>query len=143
VDDVPVGLGIRRGGGAVGVERPELLAADTQLLVQVLPLAHAQIVQVLALAHAAKSAARQRPLLVLEIAPQVCIGAEVAAGRLEAGVRLIRLGLLIARPLAWVLDGEGRDDDEHLLGASEVGGEEHAAQAWVDRQPVRASGRSG
>ena len=61
---------------------------------------------------------------------------------LEAGVRLVGLGLLVDRPLARVLDRQGGDDDEHLAGAAEPPGlDDHPAQPRVERQPRQRSSR--
>ncbi len=92
--------------------------------------------QVLGLARASEGAVRQRFLLVLEVAPQRVERLEVGALALEPGVRLVGLGLLVDRPLSRVLDGQGRDDDEHLTGAAEPAGlDDHPREPRVERQP--------
>jgi len=53
----------------------------------------------------------------------------------EPSVLLVRLLLLVHRPLARVLDGEGRDDDEHLAQSTvDLGLEHHPRQARVEGQ---------
>ena len=79
---------------------------------------------------------RQRLLLLLEVGPEVQQGDEVGVLVAEPRVRLVGLGLLVGRPLAGVLHGQGGDDDEHLAGAAERAGlDEHAPEPRVHGQP--------
>ena len=134
MDGVPVGLGVASRGGGIGVDahRP---AGGAQLGVEVLPLADPQVVEVLVLAHATERAVRQLLLLVLEVAPERVQGREVGPLVLEAGVRLVGLGLLVDGSLARVLDRQGRDDDEHLAGAPEPARlDDHPREPRVERE---------
>ena len=123
----------RQGDGAQ-VE-PQGLGQLAELGGDVGPLPVAQIVEELAAAHAAERRARQLPLLGVEIAPQGEVGQEVGAASRETRMELVRLGALLGRALADVLDGERGDQDEHLGGAAvALRLQEHAAQARVDGQ---------
>ena len=113
-----------------------LLADLAQLGLEVLPLAHPQVVEELPLAHPAEGAAAQLALLLLDVAPQVQPGQEVGALGREPGVLLVGLRLQLRRPLARVLQGERGGDDEHVAQAAEpLGLQDHPAQPRVDRQP--------
>ncbi len=144
--DVGEQAGEQRGGdagrGTGGrVRRHALLAGDrAQLAVQVLPFAHPQVVQELALAHPAELVRRQRLLLLAEVAPQLEVGGEVGGWVGEAGVHRVGGLLLVGGPLARVLDGQGRDDHEHLGEAAlPVGLEQDAGVARVDGQLGQAA----
>ncbi len=135
VDAVRVGVV----GGPADLD-VHLLADLAQLGLEVLPLAHPQVVEELPLAHPAERRGGQLALLVLEVAPQVEPGEEVAALGLEAGVQLVGLRLLLgtvgARPLARVLQRQRGRDHDHLAHAAEpLGLEDHPRQPRVDRQP--------
>ena len=104
----------------------------TQLLVQVLPFTHSQVMEVLGPAQTPEGTVGQGFLLVLEVAPQVVEGGEVGVLGLEAGVLLVGLGLLVDRALPRILDRQGSDDDEHLTRAASLAGlDEHPAEARV------------
>ncbi len=112
-----------------------LLADLAQLGLEVLPLAHAQVVEVLALAHPPERAARQLALLLAQVAPQVQPGEEVGGLVGEAGVLLVGLLPLLDRPLARILQREHCGDDEHVpQDAEPFGLEDHPAQPRVDGQ---------
>ena len=119
-------------GRALRPSPPLLLTCFTQLGVQVLPLTHPQVVQVLPAAHPPESTAGQRFLLLAQVVPQVDQREEVAGLVLEAGVRLVRLRLLLRRSFARILDRERRHDDEHFGERSVlVRGEQHPRQAGI------------
>ena len=102
---------------------------------EVLPLAHPQVVEELAPAHPPERAA-ELALLLLQVAPEVEPGEEVGGLVLEPRVLLVGLRALLRRALAGVLDRQRRGDHEHLAHAAEpLGLQDHPAQAWVDRQP--------
>ena len=107
----PVGVRLARLLRNVQAER---LREPHELAVEVLPLAHAQVVQVLGAAHAAERAARELALPGLEVVPEVQQRQEVAGRVDEAGVEPVGLLALLERALARVLDREPRDDREHL-----------------------------
>ena len=139
VDAVLVG-GVRR----VPDVELHLLGDLAQLGLVVLPLADPHVVEVLALAHPPEGARRQLLLLLLDVAPQVEPGEEVAGLVREAGVQLVGLRALLLRPLARVLDREGGGDHEHVAHAPEaLGLEDHPAQPRVDRQPGQALADGG
>ena len=86
--------------GAAVARRSLSSSADlAQLRLEVLPLAHAQVVEVLAPAHPAERADGQLALLLAQVAPQVEAGQEVRSRVGEAGVLLVGL-LPGARPAA-------------------------------------------
>ena len=135
VDAVLVG-GVRR----VPDLELHLLGHLAQLGLVVLPLADAHVVEVLALAHPAERAGGQLALLLLDVAPQVEPGEEVARLVLEAGVLLVGLRPLLLGTLARVLDGQGGGDDEDVAQAAEaLGLEDHPAEPRVDREPGQAA----
>ncbi len=116
-----------------------LLAHLAQLRLEVLPLAHAQVVEELPLAHPPEGAAAELLLLLLHVAPQVQPGQEVGALVLEAGVLQVGLRPQLGRPLARVLQRQRGRDHQHLAHAAEpLGLEDHPAQPRVDRQPGQA-----
>ena len=124
---------------AVGAGAPvdaHLLGHLAQLRLEVLPLAHPQVVEELLLAHPPERAGAQVALLLLEVAPQVQPGQEVRALGLEPGVLLVRLRLELGRPLPRVLQGQRRRDDDHVAHAAEpLRLQDHPPQPRVDRQP--------
>ena len=127
-------VGVRGVGGVSHVEL-ELLGHLTQLRLELLPLADAEIVEVLRLAHAPERARRQGALLLPDVAPQVRQRHEVRGLVAEPRVCLVRLGPEVRRPLAWVLDGERGGDDQHLPQAAEpVGLDDHPRETRVDRE---------
>ncbi len=134
VDEVDVGCAPWRGRRGRRIEA--LPFGDRpQLLVEVLPLAHAQVVKKLPLAQASKGAAAQRFLFFAEVVPQEQVAGKVAALRLEPGMLLVGLGLLVGRPFPGVLNREGRDDDEDFPRAPEpICLDEHPAQPRIERQ---------
>ena len=104
----------RRAPGGLADRHAEPAGGAAQLAVQVLPLADAQVVQELALHGAAELVAAQRLLLLAEVAPQVEQGEEVGVLVGEPGVQLVGGLLVLAGPLARVLDGQA-SDDQHLV----------------------------
>ena len=124
----------RLGGRLVALDA-DLAGGLAQLGDEVLPLAHAQVVQVLGLAALAELVARERALLLAQVAPQVEVGEEVRAVVGEAGVRLVGLRALLDRTLARVDDRERSGDHDHLLRAAGPPRlEHHPAEARIDRQ---------
>ncbi len=125
-------------GGVADLEL-HLLGHLAQLGLVVLPLADPHVVEELALAHPPERARRQLALLLLDVAPQVEPGEEVARLVLEAGVQLVGLRALLLGAFAGVLDREGGRDDEDVAHAAEaLGLDDHPAQPRVDRQPGQA-----
>ena len=105
------------------------------LCVEVLPLAHPQVMQELGLAQPPESAGAQGFLLLLEVGPQVEPTKKVARLVGEPLVRSVRQLLLLLRPFTRVLDRQRRDDDEHLSQHSPlVGFDHHPGVTGVDRQ---------
>ena len=120
-------------GGVDG--QAEVTAGRAQLAVEVLPLAHAQVVQVLVTAQPAEGTAREGVLLLAQVGPEVEVGQEVRRRVGEAPMRGIGGALVLGGSLARVLHREARDDDEHLgQRALGVGLEQHAPQTRVDRE---------
>ena len=124
--------------------RPGRLDDDAQvagglaeLAVHVLPLADPQVVQVLAAAHPAERRRGQLALLVAQVVPQRHEGQEVRARLGEPGVLGVGRVPRVGGPLARVLDGQRRRDDQHLA----------AQPCWPASRIIRpsrgSSGRSG
>ena len=115
--------------------QPERLREPHELAVQVLPLAHAQVVEELRLAHAPERAARELPLLLLEVVPEVEQGQEVARRVDEPRVESVGLLAPLERSLARILDRQARHDREHLArDALRLRLEHHAGESRLDRQ---------
>ena len=115
-----------------------------QLGVDVLPLAHPQVVEELGAAHAPERRAGQLALLGAQVAPQVEVGEEVAGGVREPPVEGVGGLLMVRRPLTHVLDGQGRDDHHDLSRAALLLGlEQHPPQPRVDRQARQAPAHRG
>ena len=122
--------------GTGGIDNAHLLAHLAQLRLEVLPLAHPQVVEELPLAHPPERAGAQLALLLLEVAPQVQPGQEVRALGLEPGVLLVGLRLELGRPLPRVLQRQRRRDHDHVAHAAEpLRLQDHPPQPRVDRQP--------
>ena len=135
VDAVGVVRRPARRAGSAQVEA-HLLADLAQLGLEVLPLAHPQVVEVLALAHPPEGARAELLLLLLDVAPQVQPGEEVGLLGVEAGVLLVGLGALLGGSLAGVLQAQRGGDDQHVAQAAEaLGLEHHPAQARVEGHP--------
>ena len=129
VDAVGVGLVLGRVApdAEVAGHRPELA-------VQVLPLAHPQVVEELRLAPLAELVRGQLGLAFVQVAPEVEPGQEVGALVGEAAVELVGPLLLVGRALARVLDGQGGHDHQHLAGAAEPARlQQHPGQPRVGR----------
>ncbi len=106
-----------------------------QLGDEVLPLADPQVVQELGAAQAPERRGRQLLLLLAEVGPEAVVRHEVGVAVREAPVRGVRSIPVVGRTLAWVLDRQRGDDDQHLADDALVGGgEDHAGQARVQRQ---------
>ena len=130
VDASLVGLG---GGFPDGHAEPPGGAA--QLAVQVLPLADAQVVQELPLHRPPELVARERLLLLAQVAPEVEQSQEVGVLVGEAGVQLVGGLLVLGGTLPRVLDGEPRGDHQHLVEhPAPVGLHHHPRHARVERQ---------
>jgi hypothetical protein len=78
----------------------EWLGELAQLAVDVLPLAHSQIVEELGLAEPAEGAGPEFALLVFEVVPEIEQGEKVARGVGELGVMLVGLLAAFERALA-------------------------------------------
>ncbi len=120
-----------------GASRETHLLADlAQLRLEVLPLAHPQVVEELPLAHPPERARAQLALLFADVAPEVEPGQEVTSLGLEPRVLLVGLGLEVGRSLPGVLQAQGRGDHDDLTQAAEpIGLQDHPGQPRVDRQP--------
>ena len=120
-----------------GVSLPgQLLARRNpgQLLVQILPLAHAQVGQEVLLAPAAQRALT-RGCLLARGPPEVQDRDEIGTLVREQGVPLVRRLDLVGWPLARILDAEERRDDQCLGQAAQTGRlEQDSREPWVDRQ---------
>ncbi len=132
-------VGVRRAGRLRASGRrhckPQRLREPHELAVEVLPLAHPQVVQELGLAHPAEGTARELPLSLLEVVPEVQEAQEVARRVDEPRVEPVGLFPLLERSLAGVLDREPRDDREHLArDALRLRLEHHARESRFDRQ---------
>ena len=131
--------GCRRRRGSVG-GRPDLdlhLLADlAQLRLEVLPLADPEPVEELPLAHPPERRRGELALLLLDVAPQVEPGEEVAALGLEPRVLLVGLRLQLGGSLPRVLQRQRGGDHDHLADAAEpLRLEHHPRQPRVDGQP--------
>ena len=115
---------------------PHLLAHLPELGLEVLPLADPQVVEELALAHPPERAAAELLLLLLEVAPEVEPGQEVAGLVGEPGVQLVGVGAVLLGALARVLQRQRGGDHDDLADAAEpLGLDDHPGQARVDGQP--------
>ncbi len=124
--------------------QPEVVGDLPQLAHEVLPFPHADVVEELGAAHPSERARRPRPLLGLEVVPEGEHRQEVRVGVGEASVHLVRLGLVVGRPLADVLDRQGGGQDHDLPHAGLVAGlQDHAAEAGIDGQPGQATPHLG
>src|SRR5690606_13162203 len=94
--------------------RPRVLERAAQLLVDVPPLAHAQVAQEVALAELSQAALRELFQLVVQRFPDVEQREEIGVAVVEARVRLARGGLLVHRALARVLYRKRGCDDQRL-----------------------------
>ena len=122
-------------GRGPGHRDPELAQDTAQLSVQVLPLAHPQVVQELGRAQPPERAGGQCVLPVLEVVPEVEQGGEVRRRVGEPAVGGVGRLLLLGRPLPRVLDRQRRGDHQHLVQAAvALGLEHHPAQPRVDGQ---------
>ena len=73
--------------------------------------------------------------LLVQVAPQVEVGEEVAGVVGVARVGLVGLRLLVGGPFAYVLDRQRGGDHDHLVDAVQAGGlEHHPAHPRVDRE---------
>ena len=106
-----------------------------QLGVDVLPLAHPQVVEVIQLALTAELVRRQRFLLFAEIVPQINKGQEVRLFVMEALMFLIRRLLFVHRPLTRILNRERRGDNHRFTDAAVfLRFQHHTRQTRIDRQ---------
>ncbi|MND85517.1 hypothetical protein D3C80_774450 [compost metagenome] len=114
---------------------PQLFDHLTQLGIDILPLAHAQIVQIFGPAQTTKRIGRQRFLLFAEIIPQIHKREEIRLFVLETTVHLIGSLLFIHRTLARILNRE-RGGDNHRLAHTAVflRLQHHTCQTRIDRQ---------
>ena len=105
-----------------------------QLGVDVLPLAHAQIVKKIDPALAAELIRRQRLLLLAEVVPQIDEGEEIGLFIVEAAMFFVRGLLFVHRPLARVLDRQrGGDDHRFPHAAVLLRLQHHARQTRIHR----------
>ena len=113
----------------------ELFHHLAQLGVDVLPLAHAQIVKKIDPALAAELIRRQSLLLLAEVVPQIDEGEEIGLFIVEAAVLLIGGLLFVHRPLARVLNRQrGGDDHRFPHAAVLLRLQHHARQTGIHRQ---------
>ena len=106
-----------------------------QLGVDVLPLAHAQVVEEIHAALAAELVRGERFLLLAEIVPQVYEGEEVGLFVVEATMLFVRRLLFVHRTLARVLNGERRGNDHRLAHAAVLlRFQHHTGQTRIHRQ---------
>ncbi len=110
-----------------------------QLAVGLAPLAQAHPRQELALTELAQLRLGVVLGLLVVMLPELEVGEEVGAFVVEALVRLVGGLLAVGGTFARVLHGQRGDDDQRLAQrALALGGEQHAAQARIDRQPRQA-----
>ena len=123
---------------------PEIAGQPLQLPLKVLPLADAQVVQEVGAAHAAEGRGGELALPLGQVIPQVQVGDEVRVRVGEPAVLVVGLLLRLGRPLARVLDGQRRRDDQHLADAAvPVGFEDHPADARVHGKPGQLAPQAG
>ncbi len=130
------GVDARRVGRLVGLGNADVPRDAPQLPDQILPLPDPQIVQELLAAHPAERVARPLLSLLTQVAPQVEVRDEIRVLIREPRMLLPRCLLTVDRPFPRVGDGQRRGDDQHLTHATlGVGGQDHAADARIQRQP--------
>ena len=113
----------------------ELFNDLTQLSVDILPLAHAQVVEKIDPALAAELVRGERFLLLAQVVPQVDERHEVGLFIVEAAMLLIGSLLLIHWPLARVLNRERRGDNHRLAHAAVfLRLQHHSCQTRIHRQ---------
>ena len=123
---------------------PEVAGQPLQLPLKVLPLADPQVVQEVGAAHAAEGRGGQLALPLGQVLPQVQVGDEVRVRVGEPAVLVVGRLLRVGGPLARILDGQRRRDDQHLADAAvPVGLEDHPADARVHRQPGQLAPQTG
>lgn len=106
-----------------------------KLGIDILPLAHAQVVEEIHPALAAELVRRERLLLLAEVVPQVHEGEEIGLFVVEATVLFVRGLLFVHRTLARILNGERRGNDHRLAHAAVLlRFQHHARQTRVDRE---------
>ena len=106
-----------------------------KLGIDILPLAHAQVVEEIHPALAAELVRRERLLLLAEVVPQVHEGEEIGLFVVEAAVLFVRGLLFVHRTLARILNGERRGNDHCLAHAAVLlRFQHHARQTRVDRE---------
>ena len=128
------GVRVPLAGDLRGHRPTELLGHLAQLAHQVVPLANAHVVQEFALHALAECVAGELVARVVDVVPQLERRQEVRGLVLEAGVRLVGLGLVLQGSLADVLDGHAGDDHGDVVKhAQRIGFNEHACHARVDR----------
>ena len=114
--------------------QPELFHHLTQLGIDILPLAHAQVVEEIDPALAAELVRGERFLLLAQVVPQVDERQEVGLFIVETAMFLVRGLLLVHWPLARVLNGERRGDNHRLAHAAVfLRFQHHARQTRVHR----------
>ena len=112
----------------------ELFDHLTQLGVDILPLAHAQVVEKIDPALAAELVRGERFLLLAQVVPQVDERQEVGLFVVEAAVFLVGRLLLVHWPLARILNRERRGDNHRLAHAAVfLRFQYHARQTRVHR----------
>jgi hypothetical protein len=116
--------------------QPDVAERADDLAVEVLPLAHAEVIEELGATHPAERGAAASAAGLVEVIPQLQEREEVARRVGEAGVRLIGRRAPLEGALARILDGESRDDGGDLADDTvRPGLDEHPAEAHVDGQP--------
>ncbi|SSK75238.1 Uncharacterised protein [Klebsiella pneumoniae] len=115
-----------------------------QLGVDVLPLAHTQIVKKIDPALAAELIRRQRLLLLAEVVPQIDEGEEIGLFIVEAAMFFVRGLLFVHRPLARVLDRQrGGDDHRFPHAAVLLRLQHHPRQTRIHRQLAELAAQRG
>ncbi len=122
----------------------KLLHHLAQLGIDILPLAHAQIVQIIDPALTAELIRRQGFLLFAEIVPQVHKGEEVRLFIVKAAVFFVRGLLFVHRPLARILNRQrGGDDHRFSHAAVLLRLQHHPRQTRVYRQLAKLTAHRG
>ena len=135
----PVGV-----AGLVAVAHADLTRHLAQLAVQVLPLAHAEVVEVLGPAELAELARAELLLTLAQVVPQPHVGEEVGSVDGEPAVQFVGRLAMFRRSLAGILDRQRGRDHEHLADtAVALRLDDHAAEAGVDRQPRQPRAQRG
>lgn len=116
-----------------------------QLGVDVLPLAHAQIVKKIDPALAAELIRRQRLLLLAEVVPQIDEGEEIGLFIVEAAMFFVRGLLFVHRPLArvWIDSAEvmiiASRTQPCFCASSTIRARRGSTGSWLSWRPIGVS----